>query len=130
MKVKIIQVEVAVNINTNDGRVVRKQECVCADSSGSSRLVLWEIYIGKVEVGHCYELQDATIRSFEDQKYLSTSRKCVIHDCNDIGEVSEDIEKSRVFDICAEIVAVKNLATQNLVLFAPVVEFLQYLESV
>ena len=113
LKVKIIQVEVAVNINTNDGRMVRKQECVCADSSGSSWLVLWEIYIGKVEVGHCYELQDVTIRSFEEQKYLSTSSKCVIQDCDDIGEVSEDIEESRVFDICAEIVAVKNLATSK-----------------
>ena len=53
---------------------------------------MWKIYIGKVEVGHCYELQDVTIRSFEDQKYLSTSSKCVIQDCDDIGEVSEDIE--------------------------------------
>lgn len=107
LKVKIIQVEVAVNINTNDGRMVRKQECVCADSSGSSRLVLWEIDIGKVEVGHCYELQDVTIRSFEEQKYLSTSSKCVIQDCDDIGEVSEDIEESHVFDILLRLLLLK-----------------------
>ena len=40
MRVKVVKIEASVTVTTKDGRVVKKQECKCADGSGSCRLVL------------------------------------------------------------------------------------------
>ena len=109
MRVKVVKIEASVTVTTKDGRVVKKQECKCADGSGSCRLVLWEKFIGCFQVGKCYDFQTVTVRMFEGQKYLSTSSDCKVKECDDIGEIVEELEYEERFDVKGEIVGVKNI---------------------
>ena len=66
-----------------------KQDCLIADASNSSRLVLWEDDIGKLQSDTSYMIENITICSYNDVKYLSLSEHTAITDISNIGKISD-----------------------------------------
>lgn len=67
------------------------QELMVADSTGSTRLRIWENEINTMEKGKSYHLQNVSIREFKGKKFLSTSIKgSLITEIPDIGKVTQD----------------------------------------
>ena len=75
---------------STESTAMRKQECKLSDSTGTARLVLWEDHIGQVTEQHTYTFKDATVRVFEDNKYISLGSSAVIQETADIGDVLEE----------------------------------------
>jgi len=60
-----------------------------ADSSGMTRLTLWEEEVGKMEEGRSYRLM--AVREFRERKLLSTSKQnSTVEKVDDIGDVEEE----------------------------------------
>ncbi len=69
----------------------RKQEIMLSDSSGKSKLTLWEGDIGKLPDGESYRLRNMSVRSYNGRKYLAMPREdATIETVSNIGEVEED----------------------------------------
>jgi hypothetical protein len=88
--VKVVIVRSFETVTTKDGRILKKQDCTVADRYGTCRLVLWEEDIEKLEEKKSYRLKNVAVRSFENTKYLSFSRKTDLEVVEDIGEVNID----------------------------------------
>lgn len=71
---------------------MRKQDVMVSDSTGTGRLTVWEVDIGKMEEGKCYRLNGVMVREFRKKKFLSTAKEnCKIEMIDDIGVV-DDLE--------------------------------------
>ena len=49
-----------------------------ADRTNSIKLILWEDTIDKVSAGKSYLLQNVTVRSFDDTKFVNTNETTVV----------------------------------------------------
>ena len=90
-------VEVKVTVcSVNDPQCITTKSLTCqelmvADSTGSTRLTVWENEINTMEKGKSYHLQNVSVREFKGNKFLSTSIKgSLIKEIQDIGKVVQD----------------------------------------
>lgn len=72
----------------------RKQDITIADSSGLTKLTVWEDEIGTMEEEQSYIISGVVVREFKGLKFLSTSKQdlFVAEKIKDIGDVQEDNE--------------------------------------
>ena len=86
------------------GKQLTKWEVILADGTAACRCVLWEQHINEVEEGNCYNIANATVRSFNGS---------VIKAVEDIGGVVDDqlgfAETGGIIVIKAEIIAVLSI---------------------
>ena len=98
-----------INVKSN-GKVLRKRDFLLADSTAVHRCVAWESDIELLQEKDSYRMTNATVRSFNGEKYLSIGQHCEIAKIKDIGEVVDDElpegNPGRAKVITAEIVAV------------------------
>ena len=76
----------------------QKQEVVIADSTGTSKLTLWEDDVDSLKENLCYALQQVIVRQFKDSpKYLSKTKSgSSIEEINDIGVCcTQDLEDTQ-----------------------------------
>ena len=90
VSVKVLNVEEASFVKSKTGKTIQKQECTIADAGGTSRIVLWERDIGKMIIEMSYQIENATVRTYNGTKYLSVSETTVIVMIDDIGDVAEE----------------------------------------
>ena len=71
-----------------------KQDIIIGDSTGTTRLTLWEEEIGSMDEDSSYQLKGVTVRQFRGKRFLSTSKgvSCIIK-ADDIGSVDEQEEE-------------------------------------
>ena len=50
------------------------QECIIADVTATSKIVLWNNNVNKFQVHSSYELHGLQVRTYQQQKYLSLTR--------------------------------------------------------
>eukprot|EP00112_Aurelia_sp_Birch-Aquarium-sp1_P017838 Seg4175.4 transcript_id=Seg4175.4/GoldUCD/mRNA.D3Y31 product="hypothetical protein" protein_id=Seg4175.4/GoldUCD/D3Y31 len=53
------------------GRALQFQEAILTDTTGSIRLVLWHLDIGKVQSGQTYSIKKAVVKCFKDANYIT-----------------------------------------------------------
>lgn len=69
----------------------KKQDVLLGDSSGATRLTLWEEEAGMMDEGGSYRLCGMVVREFRGEKFLSTSKEnSTIEAIDDIGDVEEE----------------------------------------
>ncbi len=62
-----------------------------SDSTGITRLTIWEDEIGQIVPNNSYRLVDVAVKEFKDKKFLSTVRnESTIEPIDDIGVVVEN----------------------------------------
>ena len=67
---------------------LEKQECIIADASATSKIVLWNNNVHKFEVHSSYELHGLQVCTYQQQKYLSLARdEFSMKIIDDIGNV-------------------------------------------
>ena len=88
--VKVVSLASAEKVKSGSGKEFTKREVV-GDSSGKSRLVLWENDIEWLDLDKCYRLENVGIRMYE---YLSLVSCSCIYSIGDIGVISDvDLEE-------------------------------------
>lgn len=86
--VKVTGVEEKIEVKPN----LWKQDVYVADATSSTRVVLWQENIGKLEVSNSYMLKGITVRSFDGLKYLTPSKSsCCMVPHEDVGDVAEAV---------------------------------------
>lgn len=87
------------------GKRPSKQEFVFADCTASCRGVLWEQHINEVKENCCYNVINATVRSFNGTKYVSIGEKAMIKAVNDIGDDVDELacDESGIVVVKAEV---------------------------
>ena len=67
-----------------------KQDVHVGDSTGTTRLTLWEEEIGSMDDNSSYQLKGVTVRQFKGKRFISTSKgiSCIL-ETDDIGSVDE-----------------------------------------
>lgn len=70
-----------------ESKQLRIQELEIADSSGSTRLTVWDDVVDTLKVDHSYLLQNVTVREFKGKRFLSTSEMTKVTPIEDIGDV-------------------------------------------
>ena len=87
VKAKVMNIDVPTKLSGG----FTKQEITIADSTAAARLTLWEDDINTLEEFDSYHFEPLTVRSFQCQKYLTTSKEgCKIEKIADIDNVVED----------------------------------------
>ena len=87
---KVVELDVVKEVSGGK----KKQDLVIGDSSGSTRLTVWEEVIGKVAEGKSYRFTGMMVREFKGKKFLSTSKSdSKVEEIADIGEVEVDEEE-------------------------------------
>ena len=67
------------------------QNVIIADSSLSSKIVLWNNDIGRLEIGNSYVLKNVVVKSYQNDKSLHFPKQgATIEEINDIGTVAPD----------------------------------------
>ena len=88
VKVKVCTVNDAEDVSHKGSwRQLTKQDCMVVDHSNAVRAVLWTTKVGCFEEGRSYEVKNATVRVYNDIKYLSLSEKSELMKIDDIGVV-------------------------------------------
>ena len=88
--VKIIQVSDIVTVTGGK----KKQDVTIADNTSTAKVTLWEQYIGALQDGKSYKLNNFVVREYKNIKFLSMPREgSTIAEIEDIGEV-EDMDKA------------------------------------
>jgi hypothetical protein len=90
VSVKVLKVGEKVPVTTKNGKKLDKQECIIADASANCRIVLWETTIGRLVVDKSYQVNNATVRAYQGQSYLSVSEATIITEIDDIDVVELD----------------------------------------
>ena len=94
----------------SSGTELQKRDFFLSDQTGIYRCVAWESHIELLQENNSYCITNATVRSFNGEKYVSIGQQCEITMIQDIGQVidSENPEGSsgRAKVIKAEIVTV------------------------
>ena len=111
---KVICVESAEGVHSNSLHTgtLMKQDIVLADSTATCRCVVWEKNIGTFDVNSCYKLTDVMVKSFNGTKYLSLLEKSPVAKVEDIGEVVQNADSSKI-KIKGEIVGVMSCDTYS-----------------
>ena len=111
---KVICIESAEGVHSNSLRTgtSMKQDIVLADSTATCRCVVWEKNIGTFDVNSCYKLTDVMVKSFNGTKYLSLLEKSPVAKVEDIGEVVQSADSSKI-KIKGEIVGVMSCDTYS-----------------
>ena len=65
-----------------------KTDVIVADHANSTKLVLWEDIIDKVDSGKSYQFNNCKIRIFDDHKYINTNEFTKITEIEDIKNVN------------------------------------------
>ena len=65
-----------------------KTDVIVADHTNSTKLVLWEDIIDKVDSGKSYQFNNCKIRIFDDHKYINTNEFTKITEIEDIKNVN------------------------------------------
>ena len=87
---KVVELDVVKEVSGGK----KEQDLVIADSSGSTRLTVWEEVIGKVVEGKSYRFTGMMVREFKGEKFLSTGKTdSKVEEIADIGEVEVDEEE-------------------------------------
>lgn len=80
-----------VNISSRWWTGLEKQDVVLSDATGTARLTLWQ---ENIEVDHSYEIANASVGSYNNAKYLTTSKSgFTVTALDDIGEVHDKPEE-------------------------------------
>ena len=80
---------------------LEKQECIIADATATSKIVLWNNNVHKFEVHSSYELHGLQVRTYQQQKYLSLARdEFSMKIIDDIGNVQP--QTTQVLTNCVE----------------------------
>ena len=89
----------------------RKRDVVVGDSTGTSKVTLWEEHVDAMDVETRYRLEKFVVREYASQKYLSMSRSgSVIVVIDDIGDVETVTYGTSAVTICnPEIIGVPQL---------------------
>ena len=110
--VKVVEVMEPTSVTSKSSMKLTKQDCLIADASYSSRIVLWEADIGKLQSDTSYKIENVTIRSYNDVKYLSLSEHAVITEISDIGEIA-DVDRDGQILGAAKVVEGEIIAVLN-----------------
>ncbi len=66
-----------------------KQDIIIADSTGTTRLVLWESDVNSVTLNKSYKFNNIVIKEFQETKYLALGRVgSAVSEIDDIGNVA------------------------------------------
>ena len=76
-----------------------------ADSTAAYRCVAWEHQINILQEKKSYELNKATVRSFNGAKYLLIEESCGINKIEDIGDVVDENAESGTKVVQGDVVA-------------------------
>ena len=112
--IKVKTVKPTEKVKNQDGKELVKQDCVVANSSGCTRVVVWEQDVGRLQEGSCYKLIGASVCSFCGVTYLSMGGDCTIETVDEISNVAEveegELEESGVVRkiVEGEIVGIKS----------------------
>ena len=74
------------------GKQLVKVDVAVADQSASTKLILWENNF-QLAKDHFYAINNVTVHSFNDVKYLSTSKYSTINQIEDIKDTAEAFEQ-------------------------------------
>lgn len=102
--IKLFQIQ-----SKQDNRTLTKRDAIIADSTGNTKVVLWEGNINSMEVDHSYILDNAVIRAFRGVKYLSVSPNTKIIEMDDIPDVITSTQQDHNHLVTGEIAACSNL---------------------
>lgn len=92
--IKVLSVSDIVDISSQE-KTLLKQECIVADSTGTTKIVLWERNANMFHVNSSYELKGLQVRIYQHQKYLSLSKdEFSMTAIDDIGEVMKSTQQS------------------------------------
>jgi hypothetical protein len=105
IKRKVISLEETETIKAANGNLFTKRECIFSDRSKASRLVLWENLTDLLQTNKCYTIRSVYVKTYNGQKYFSSTDDSVIQEIADLGEVSL-IESNSEDEIIGEIVGV------------------------
>lgn len=93
--IKVVKISPKIEVKPG----LEKQDIVVADATGSARLTLWQRDIDILEVNESYELQNVTVRSYNDKKYLTPPRLGFkfrgVSDIGDIADVEETVAEEK-----------------------------------
>ena len=90
VEVKALHVEDVMKVSGGK----RKQDIIIGDSSGCTRLTVWEGEIGKIEEDESYRLSGMMVWEYRGKKFLSTSKEnSEIEVIDDIGDVEEESDE-------------------------------------
>lgn len=83
-----VQVKVVTECDASKVKDLTKQEYIIADATGVTKIVTWEDNLGLLQEGLSYKLTGLTVRTFQNEKYLSIGMDGFgISEIDDIGEV-------------------------------------------
>ena len=78
-------------------------DCIVADVTGSTKLVLWEEVIDKIHSGKSYLIQGLTVRIFDDKKFVNSNEATIVSKMDDLPDVnltSQEIQDNIVTGHC------------------------------
>ena len=90
---KVVHMDAPMKIqsSTSDKGCLLKQDFTLADSTAATRAVLWEEKVACIELHQSYKFSNATVRQFNQKKYVSLSANCRIEKIDDIGDVDSTL---------------------------------------
>ena len=95
----------------NKWKTLRKQECIIGDTSGTTRIVVWENDVGRLTIDKSYKITDVTVCIYKCINYLSASKKCNLDEIDDISDVvqigemaAEDLKAANMVTGCIKAV--------------------------
>lgn len=59
-----------------------------ADRTNSIKLILWEDTVDKVSAGKSYLLENVSVRSFDDTRFVNTNETTVVQEVDEITDAS------------------------------------------
>ena len=83
--VNVMELSPPEQIINKAGKVYKKQDCVIADHTACSRIVLWEEDLGQLLIDGSYKLQSVTVRCYDS---LSVNKNSHIISVDDIGDIT------------------------------------------
>lgn len=79
-------------MSSKKNKLLNKQDCIIADSTGTAKIVLWENKIGLLKLGVSYKLMKLALSSFRDLNNLTLQEDTMIEEIDDINVNVEDAE--------------------------------------
>ena len=113
LKVKVITKQPDKQAVVKNDKTYYKVECMVADRTNSIKLILWEDTIDKVSAGKSYLLQNVTVRSFDDTKFVNTNETTVIQEVDDIADANTNtpgLQENHLTGQCVGIDVKKNMS--------------------
>ena len=107
--VKVIQVSDIVTVTGGK----KKQDVTIADNTSTAKVTLWEQYIGALQDGKSYKLNNFVVREYKNIKFLSMPREgSTIAEVEDMASDSDAEERQQIKQLSnAQIIGVPHLDT-------------------